>query len=125
MKNGYIYIANNIFPSLFAISEQEQLKGLMFEPFPPPIMSFIYSKPKINKFWMYNTESPLDILFCNNGEIQQIHYGEPFSTKIIGENKFSDLVVELPYSTISKLGIKIGNKIGSISFGNISENISG
>lgn len=114
MESGYIYISDNIFPSLFAISSEEQQKGLMFEPFPPPVMSFIYNKPKVNKFWMKNTPSPLDIIFCRNGEIHQICKGEPFSTTTIGDDSLSDLVIELPYGTVKNNNIKIKHNAGIV-----------
>ena len=107
MESGYISIDNNIFQTLLAISADEQRKGLMYEPWPPPVMSFIYDRPTINKFWMHNTQSPLDILFCCNGKITQIHAGEPFSTKIIGDDKYSDLIIELPFGTAKTSNIKI------------------
>lgn len=115
MENGYIFVNNNIFHSLFAISEDEQSRGLMFEAWRPPVMSFIYSYPKINKFWMKNTPSPLDIIFCCDGEVQQIHYGKPYSTTIIGDDKTSDLVIEFPHGTILETNIKIGHKVGIVS----------
>ena len=114
MKKGYIYIDDNIFESLLAISTNEQEKGLMGVEWPPPIMSFLYKEPKINKFWMHNTPSPLDIVFCNNGKINQICKGIPFSTEIIGDNTFSDIVIELPYGTCQKLGIKVNSSAGFI-----------
>ena len=114
MENGYIYIQDNIFPSLFAISHEEQAKGLMHQPFPPPIMSFIYSRAQVNKFWMKNTPSPLDIVFCNNGRILQICKGEPYSTSTIGNDTFSNLVIEFPYGTIKNSSIKIGHQVGLV-----------
>ena len=113
MEQGYIYVANNIYPSLIAISEEEQAKGLMFEPFPPPIMSFIYAEPRINRFWMKNTPSPLDIVFCCNGEIIQICKGEPYSTSTIG-GAHSDLVIEFPFGTVLNHDIKLGHKVGIV-----------
>lgn len=115
MKQGYIYIYNNIFNSLFALSHEEQEKGLMNQSWPPPVMSFVYQRPAINKFWMKNTPSPLDIVFSNNGKITQICKGEPHSTSIIGDNEFSDLVIELPYGTVKSSGIKLGHEIGLVS----------
>jgi len=114
MENGYIYIDDNIFSTLFAISADEQAKGLMFEPFPPPIMSFVYDKPQIAKFWMKNTISPLDIVFCCDGEVKQICKGEPYSTSIIGSDVFSDLVIEFPINTVNRTNIKLGHKVGII-----------
>ena len=83
----------------------------MFEPWPPPIMSFVYSSPRPVSFWMKNTPSPLDIVFCCDGKIQKICKGEPFSTAALHSGVDTDLVVELPYGTMSKLGITPGISI--------------
>jgi uncharacterized protein len=115
METGYVYIHNNVFPSLLAISEEEQGKGLMGQEWPPPIMSFIYAKPKVNKFWMKNTPSPLDIVFCHQGKVSQICYGEPHSTAVIGDDKFSDLIIELPHGTVDFSEIKIGHAVGLVA----------
>lgn len=114
MEQGYIFLHNCVMPTLLAISEREQQSGLMHQEWPPPVMSFVYTYPRINKFWMHNTPSPLDILFCHEGKVSQIHAGEPFSTASIGDDKFSDLVIELPYGTADKLGIKVGHFAGIV-----------
>lgn len=115
MNKGYIYIDNNIFPTLLAVSEEEQQRGLMEQSWPPPVMTFVYSSPRVNKFWMKNTPSPLDIIFCSKGKVSQICLGEPYSTSVIGDNKFSDLVVELPYGTVITSGIKLGHQVGVVT----------
>ncbi len=97
-----------------AISADEQASGLMNKEWPPPIMSFVYTSPKINKFWMQSTPSPLDIVFCNKGKVSEICYGEPYSTRVIGSNFFSDLVVELPYGTAESINIKVGQEVGLV-----------
>lgn len=114
MESGYLYVDNNIFPTLLAISEDEQSKGLQYRAWPPPVMSFIYVEAKVNKFWMHKTPSPLDIVFCHQGVISQIHKGDPYSTEIIGENKPSDLIVEFPFGTVKDSKIQIGDKIGLV-----------
>jgi len=114
MREGYLYIDSNIFPTYLAISSQEQQQGLMHVDWPPPVMAFVYAAPQVNKFWMKNTPSPLDIVFCCSGEIVDICKGEPYCTSTIG-NKYSDLVIELPYGTISKLGIVEKHKAGIIT----------
>ena len=114
MEQGFIYITNNIFPTLLAISAEEQERGLMHEEWPPPIMSFIYERPQINKFWMKNTQSPLDIVFCHNNKITQICYGEPNSTRMLGDDKYSDLVIEFPHGTVITTGIKLGHSVGIV-----------
>ncbi len=115
MKEGIIYINDSVYSTLLAISNQEQQKGLMGKSWPPPIMSFIYEYPSYNKFWMANTPSPLDIVFAHKGKITQICYGEPFSTSVIGNDEFSDLVVEFPFGTVAKSNIKIGHPIDIVA----------
>lgn len=114
MRSGYIYIGDNVFPSLFALSEAEQARGLMYQEPPAPVMSFIYPFPKVSHFWMKNTPCPLDIIFCCNGAINQICKGEPYSTTLIGDYIPSDMVVELPYGTAKDLNFKLGQEVGLI-----------
>ena len=92
----------------------DQTKGLMHEPFPPPIMSFYYPKHKINKFWMSKTPSPLDIIFCADGKVSEICYGEPLSTKIIGSNKPSNLIIEFPHGYVKSNNIMLGQNVGLV-----------
>jgi uncharacterized membrane protein (UPF0127 family) len=115
MKSGYIYINNCIMPTLVAISEQEQAKGLMEVDPPVPNMIFPYSRPKINKFWMHKTKAPLDIIFCNNNVINQICKGEPYSTSVIGDDIFSDLIIELPFGTAKEFDFKVGHNAGLVN----------
>jgi uncharacterized membrane protein (UPF0127 family) len=113
MESGFIYIHNNVFPTLLAISEEEQSKGLMYRDWPPPVMSFVYASPQLNRFWMKNTPSPLDIVFCCDGKIKQIAKGESFSTRAVGDFE-SDLVIELPYGTAKGSGIEVGQSVGLV-----------
>ena len=112
MKSGYLEIDNNIFSTLLAFSEEEQSSGLMYQSYPPPVMSFVYDTPKVSYFWMKNTPCALDIVFCYNGKINKICKGEPNSTSLIGDNSPSDLVVEFPFGTMKNLNIKVGCNIG-------------
>jgi uncharacterized membrane protein (UPF0127 family) len=114
MESGYIHIYDSVFPTFLAISSEEQSQGLMFQEWPPPVMSFIYAEPRVNKFWMKNTPSPLDIVFCHNGKVTQLCYGEPHSTSVIGGDSFSDLIIELPHGTVDTVGIKIGHAVGLV-----------
>jgi|SRR5271155_4798770 len=114
MEQGYIHIANNIFPTLLAISWEEQSQGLMNQEWPPPVMSFVYPYPQVNRFWMKSTPSPLDLLFCCAGKITQICYGEPNSTRMMGDDRPSDLVIELPHGTVCESGIKLGHSVGLV-----------
>ncbi len=103
-----IILGNHEFETLVAISEKEQEKGLMHQAWPPPVMIFPYKRASIRKFWMKNTPSPLDIVFCRAGVVVQVCEGKPHSTELVGPNELVDLVAELPYGTCSRLGIKQG-----------------
>lgn len=111
MENGILVIGEKSFDVLLAISEIEQSRGLMRVQPPVPNMVFIYDEPKVSKFWMANTPSPLDIIFCRAGKITQICKGEPYSTKLIGDDIISDLVIELPFGTASSMGLQLGHKV--------------
>lgn len=113
MEHGYIYIYENIIPTLIAISAEEQSHGLMHQEWPPPVMAFVYTTPGVNRFWMKNTPSPLDIVFCHNGKVSEICYGEPNSTKVVG-TQLSDLVIELPHGTVDSIGVKVGHEVGLV-----------
>lgn len=120
MRKCKVYISNIELPALLTENEQEQLNGLMHVQPPPPIMVFNYNKPKNNKFWMKNTPSPLDIVFCNNNKIIDICYGKPYSTSLIGGDYESDMIVELPYKTCEGNNISIGD---SCKISDISDNL--
>lgn len=110
-QSSYLAIADKVVPTLIAVTAEEQAQGLMNKDWPPPVMSFVYKTPCVNRFWMKNTPSPLDIIFSLGGKITAIHKGEPFSTSLIGDYTESDLVVEMPYGTCAKMGIQIGDDI--------------
>jgi uncharacterized membrane protein (UPF0127 family) len=60
---------------------------------------------------MKNTQTPLDIVFCRTNHVVGIFKGEPFSTKLIGPDEPSDLVVELPAGTAASLGLSVGDYV--------------
>jgi uncharacterized membrane protein (UPF0127 family) len=107
MKKGTLSINDNIFQVDIAITSQEQQNGLMGQEYPFPIMIFPYDRLSVPKFWMKNTPSPLAIAFCKDNEIHNICYGVPNSKEILGNNDFSDLVIEFPKHYIKKYNIKI------------------
>lgn len=114
MRKGKILIGNKIFPILITESSLEREKGLMNVSPPVPSMLFDFGSNRVNKFWMKNTPAPLDIVFCSNGKIVDICYGEPNSTKLIGGDYNSNIVVEFPYGTCSREHISIGDEISVI-----------
>lgn len=102
------YRLNNV---LLAQTPQEQENGLMYCSSPAPVMAFPYRRPQINKFWMKNTISPLDIVFSLRGKITGIFKGEPYSTASIGSDIPSDLIVEMQHGTCEHLGIRVGDPV--------------
>ena len=110
MKSKVI-IGSAEFDVIVAATEQEQSKGLMGVPWPPPPMAFPYDTAGIRKFWMHNTISPLDIVFCCAGHVIAIMHGEPLSTRNIGPDEPCDLVVELPRGTAGACGIAVGSPV--------------
>ncbi len=107
-------VGDQEFETLLAISEEEQATGLMHVQAPTPIMSFVYATPRVNMFWMKNTPAPLDIVFALNGNVVAIHEGEPHSTKMIGDYRPTDLVVELPRGSCDKIGLRVGDCISIV-----------
>jgi uncharacterized membrane protein (UPF0127 family) len=106
-----IIVGTHSFSTLVAVSSEEQAQGLMWQKWPPPIMSFPFAKASIKKFWMKNTPSPLDIVFVKDSQIVKIESGEPFSTKCVGPNQPVDMVVEFPAGTCKSLGIDVGTVV--------------
>lgn len=97
------------FKAIAAVTDIEQSVGLMHKPWPPPVMFFPYKSAGLRKFWMKNTISPLDIVFCRDNKIISIAHGEPMSTAMVGPDETSDLVIEFPKGTASKYGFSIGD----------------
>lgn len=106
-----IIINGKEFPTLVALTEEEQEQGLMYRSWPPPVMTFPFDKEARRKFWMKNTPSPLDIIFCRSGKIVDICSGQPLSEMFLGPNEPTDLVIELPAGTASKNSFQTGNEV--------------
>lgn len=108
----YVVIAGNKFEIELAISSDEQQRGFMYRE--PPflnVIAFPFARPSIKRFWMHQVKAPLDILYCYNNKISSIWNGEPYSTKMLGNDDPCDLVLEFPGGTCQKLGIKAGDDI--------------
>jgi uncharacterized membrane protein (UPF0127 family) len=103
-----IIINGHIIETQVAITSEEQARGLMFQKDPKPLI-FVYATPCYNTFWMRDTPSALDILFCLAHKIVHIARGEPMSTALISAPGPSDLIVELPAGHVKALGIKVGD----------------
>lgn len=106
-----ITIRGQQFKTLVAITANEAEEGLMFQSWPPPVMSFPFKKSGVRKFWMKNTLSPLDIVFCNNGKVIGVFAGQPLSLDNIGPEEPCDLVVEFPAGTAQSNNISVGDPV--------------
>ncbi|KKN67654.1 hypothetical protein LCGC14_0459130 [marine sediment metagenome] len=111
MWTDKVYIGDHAFDTLVAVTMDEHIQGLMYKSWPPPVMAFPYKLAERRSFWMKNTPSPLDIIFARAGRIVGIFKGEPLTTRCVGPEELSDLVVELPYGIAEKLQISIGDDI--------------
>lgn len=106
-----IIINGNKIETSLCIPEEEQQKGLMFKDSIDKPMTFVFSKPSFNKFWMHNTKIPLDIVFCCDNSIVDICEGQPYSLKLVGPNIKTDLVIEFPKGYCKANGIKISDPV--------------
>ena len=70
-----VIIGTHEFPIVVAITPEEQATGLMYKSWPPPVMAFPFGSSGIHKFWMKNTISPLDIVFCRDSKVIGIYDG--------------------------------------------------
>jgi uncharacterized membrane protein (UPF0127 family) len=103
----------------FAIEEaktgQQMMQGLMYRRSMAADagMLFEYDHPQPVAFWMKNTLIPLDMLFIGaDGTVLDIHErAVPLSLDSIGTDKPVLGVLELNGGTVSRLGIKRGDRV--------------
>ena len=106
-----IIVGKNEFDTLVAITEDEHIKGLMYKQWPLPIMTFAFNNLDVRKFWMMNTPSPLDIIFCRKNKVVAICEGKPLSLDLVGPDEPIDMVVEMPKGYVDKFGITINSSV--------------
>ena len=108
-----LIIDDNKFDGIkLAVTNEEQNLGLMNVEWPPPLLLFPYKKAGVRKFWMLNTPSPLDIIFCNANRVIYVGRGEPFNSEdLIGPNENCTLVLEAPNGFVDYHDIKVGSKV--------------
>ena len=102
---------NIVIGTKIAITEKDHEQGLMFKAWPPPIMSFPYDTLEVRSFWMHNTPSPLDIVFCKDNKVVGVFAGTPLSLEHLGPKLPINLVVEMPLGYARKLNINSNTKI--------------
>jgi len=98
-----------------AKTQPQMMQGLMYRRSMPPDagMLFEYDHPQPVAFWMKNTLIPLDMLFIGaDGTVLDIHErAVPLSLDTIGTDKPVLGVLELNGGTVSRLGIKPGDRV--------------
>jgi len=98
-----------------ALTPAQQEQGLMFRRSLPPDagMLFDFGEARGASFWMRNTLIPLDMLFIDaDGHIADIHErAVPLSEDPIDSKVPVRAVLEVNGGTVSRLGIKRGDRI--------------
>ena len=98
-----------------ALDHKQQAQGLMFrrEMAADAGMLFVYKPSREAVMWMQNTFLPLDMLFIkSDGRIVKIvERTVPQSTKRIPAGEAITGVLELNGGTVSRLGIKEGDRV--------------
>ena len=99
----------------------QQMQGLMFRRKldRDAGMLFVYQEPVIARYWMKNTYIPLDMLFiAPGGRIASIaERTVPLSLATISSDVPVIAVLELNGGTVSRLGIKVGDKVIQAAIG--------
>ena len=107
-----------------ARSSEQQRLGLMQRPELPPLrgMWFPFSTPQPQRFWMFNTLAPLDIIFVRDGRVLDLVRDVPTCAALPcrsyaadadgnGRADFVDAVIEIGAGEVERLGIEIGDPV--------------
>ncbi len=107
-----------------AISNEQQMTGLMFRPSVPADggMLFDWGQSRDSAMWMKNTISSLDMLFINgDGTVRRIAENTtPRSLATISSGGPVRATLELAAGTAARLHIQVGDKVEQRVFGNAS-----
>ena len=102
------------------IDPQDMARGMMFRPAMKPDhgMLFYHSEPAKNKYWMYQTLIPLDIIWMDSDHriVEIVPNAPPCKTQaskcpLYGGNEVSKYVLELAGGMVQKNGLKLGQNI--------------
>ena len=104
-------------------AEQKRL-GLMQRPALPPLrgMWFPFSAPAPERFWMFNTIAPLDLVFVRDGRVLDLAPEVPVCPALPcrsywadadgnGRADFVDAVIEIGAGEAARLGIRRGDRV--------------
>ena len=114
----------HVFSVEMAISNQQQMTGLMFRPSVAEDggMLFDWGQARDSAMWMKNTIAPLDMLFINaDGTIRRIAENTtPRSLATIPSGGPVRATLELAAGTAARLGIQVGDRVEQRVFGTMS-----
>ncbi|OLP55473.1 hypothetical protein BJF92_21880 [Rhizobium rhizosphaerae] len=98
-----------------ALDEDQRAQGLMFRRAMAPEHGMLFDFGEVRRvmMWMKNTTLPLDMLFIGrNGRVETIRENAvPQSEAIIDSGKPVAFVLELNAGTVSRLGLKPGDRV--------------
>jgi len=105
-----------------AISQDQQITGLMFRPSVPADggMLFDWGAPRDSRMWMRNTIASLDMIFINaDGTVRAIaEHTVPQSLAVISSGGAVRATLEIAAGTAEKLDIRVGDHVENRIFGN-------
>ena len=107
-----------------ARTPEQQRLGLMRRPALSPLrgMWFPFSTPQPQRFWMFNTLAPLDMIFVRDGRVLDLVRAVPtcaalpcrsYAADVDGNGRadFVDAVIEIGAGEAERLGIDIGDLV--------------
>ena len=104
-----------------AKTPRQQAQGLMFRRrlAADAGMLFLYAQPQIIRMWMKNTFIPLDMIFIGaDGRIVSVvERTIPQSLETVSSAKPANAVLEVNGGTVSRLGIRPGDRVRHPAFG--------
>lgn len=101
----------------------ERERGLMFREQMDDAhgMLFVFEQTGPVGFWMKNTPMPLDLIFIGeNGRVQAVLPGEPFSEAVISPGTPVRFVLEVKAGMAEKAGIGEGDRVNHPSIDKIA-----
>ncbi|MDO8431491.1 MAG: DUF192 domain-containing protein [Candidatus Binatus sp.] len=83
-------------------------------------MIFIFKSPSNLRFWMHNTELPLDMIFADASlrVVGIVANAQPFSETLLGVESDSQYVLEVNAGFCARHGIKAGDRLDFLGFAN-------
>ena len=121
-KKEYVKVSinNNEFTCLLASSESDIIEGMMGKTFDNTFNGMLFvckdshiCGEKEQTFWMKNCIIPLDVVFIQNGRINQIYDNCPPCSKNECQiyRGYGDYILELQGGTSNNLGLKKGMRV--------------